>query len=152
MYVLYLLCAGSNGLPPLFPQQHGNPGNGCQETHKLIEEVPSSPTQNGKIQNGHQKKKNGGRNGGRKKSNHKRNDDGGKSEETTLNKGRSFGSSQKEEESGWSLGESEAGKKMPENKVTIVGEEGGKDLIIVRVKLPEIESVEEIDLDASEVS
>ena len=56
-----------------------------------------------------------------------------------------------EGESGRSLGESGEGRRViPENRVT-VKEEGGRDVVVVRVKLPEVTSVEQISLDSSEV-
>ena len=56
-----------------------------------------------------------------------------------------------EGESGRSLGESGEGRRViPENRVT-VKEEGGRDVVVVRVKLPEVTSAEQISLDGSEV-
>ena len=53
-------------------------------------------------------------------------------------------------ESGGSVGESGEGRKMPVNSV-MVGEEGGREVVVVRVKLPEVASADQINLDGSEV-
>ena len=199
---LFLFAGGSdtNGLPPLFPRQQSNPGNGHQATPKLIEEVEQGGGGSGRNGHGsgkHQKKgKNGGKNGGQKRSSsgHSASSKNRRKQRDTVNgqsleeSGRGLDESGRslvevvselrigdrsdggqhlekegtetggagslvdgEGESGRSLGESGEGRRViPENRVT-VKEEGGRDVVVVRVKLPEVTSAEQISLDGSEV-